>query len=319
MNLSRAFFIFVLLAGVFPAKGWHSPGHRLIAEMVWQKMSSEAQHRASDLLKQHPHYKELLAADVPAGVDEGEWAFLTAAVWPDMVRPSWEGKTESIAKYDVYPHVIGYPFVLANETNLALVENFFIAQPNAETVLSNAFLTLRNTNASPCDRAVQLCWALHLCGDLHQQLHAATLVTKERPHGDSVGVHHMVLDGQGKPVAMHMFWDGLPDLDGDYASLARTARAMAGDRKLKGATQRDLEHDTTIASWVQESFHLAVSFAYQGGRLPFVRDSELDAGRVKSAQIPRLSSQYISQAQEIARQRLFLAAERLSLELNQVW
>src|SRR4051812_39729006 len=167
MNSGAALFVFVLWVGIVPANGWHSPGHRLIAELVWQNMGAGAQQRATALLKQHPHYKELLAAHVPAGVDEGEWAFLTAAVWPDMVSPGWEGKTENISKYDVYPHVSAYPFLPADETNRALIENFVIAKPNAETVLSNAFLTVRNSNASPHDRAVQLCWALHLCGDLH--------------------------------------------------------------------------------------------------------------------------------------------------------
>ena len=73
-----------------------------------------------------------------------------------------------------------------------------------------------------------------------------------------------------------------------------------------------------VASWVQESFRLAVGFAYQGGRLPFVRDSDLDGGRVKPEHIPRLSAQYISEGHDIARQRVFLAAERLSRELNQL-
>ncbi len=310
-------FIIVLLAAAVPAKGWNSVGHRLIAEMVWQKMSDRERRAASELLTQHPHYKQLLTAHVPEGADECEWAFLTAAVWPDMVRRSWEGKTEDIAAYDVYPHAVGYPFMRPDDTNHALIENFVIAKPDAEMVLSNAFVTLRNAGASPPDRAVSLCWALHLCGDLHQPLHAADLVTKEHPHGDNVGTHHIVLDGEGHPVAMHMFWDILPGLDESYASLANTARALAGDRKLRGATSRELEHDKTIASWVQESFRIAVGFAYQGGRLPFAYDADVNAGKVK--EIPRLSPQYIAEAHEIARQRIFLAAQRLARELNQTW
>jgi len=313
------FFIIVLLMSTVPAKGWNSFGHRVIAEMVWQRMSAGERRAVSELLRQHPHYKELLTAHVPQGVNEGEWAFLTAAVWPDMVRPSWEGKTENIAKYDAYPHAVGYPFMRPEETNHALVENFIIAKPDAEIVLSNAFVTLRNTSASPHDRAVSLCWALHLCGDLHQPLHAADLVTKEHPHGDGVGTHHIVLDGQGHPVAMHMFWDILPDMDESYASLAKTARAIAGDRKLKQATRRELEQDKTIPSWVQESYRIAVGFAYQGGRLQFVYDADVNAGKVQPGQIPELTPQYIVEAHEVARERIFLAAQRLLAELKQSW
>jgi hypothetical protein len=317
VGIRLIFFIVVLLA--VPAKGWNSVGHRLIAEMVWQKMSAGERRAASELLKHHPHYRELLTAHVPEGVDEDEWAFLTAAVWPDMVRPSWEGKTENIARYDVYPHAVGYPFMRPDETNHALVENFFIAKPDAEMVLSNAFATLRNTRASPHDRAVSLCWALHLCGDLHQPLHAADLVTKEHPHGDNVGTRHIVLDGQGQPVAMHMFWDVLPGLDESYLSLVKSARAIASDRKLARATRRQLEQDRTIASWVQESFRIAVGFAYQGGRLRFAHEVDVSAGKVKPEQIPKLSRRYIAEAHEVARERMFLAAQRLLTELDQIW
>jgi len=317
MNLRLSLALFIFLVAVAPAKGWNSTGHRLIAEMVWQKMSAGARRSASELLKQHPHYKELLTAHMPAGVNEGEWAFLTASIWPDLVRPNWEGKTENIARYDIYPHTIGYPFLRAEETNHSLIENFFIAKPNAEMVLSNMFLTFRNKNASPHDRAVSLCWALHLCGDLHQPLHAANLVTKEHPQGDGVGGNHIVLDGQGQRVAMHMFWDCLPDMEESYSLLEKTARATASDRKLKRATQRDFEQHKGIASWVQESFRIAADFAYQGGHLPFVYDADLNSGKVKPEQIPRLSHEYISEAHEIARQRILLAAQRLSAELNQ--
>ena len=318
IKFRRMFFIIVLLAA-FTAKGWNSVGHRLIAEMVWQKMSTRERRTASELLKQHPHYKELLTAHVPQGVDEGEWAFLTAAVWPDMVRRSWEGKTDDIAKYDMYPHAVGYPFMRPDETNHALIENFDITKPDAEMVLSNAFGTLRNAGASPHDRAVSLCWALHLCGDLHQPLHAADLVTKDRPHGDNVGTHHIVLDGQRHPVAMHMFWDILPSLDESYPSLAKTARAISADRKLARAMRRELQQDKSIESWVQESFRIAVGFAYQGGRLQFVHDADVNAGKVNAGQIPELTRQYIAEAHEVARERIFLAAQRLLIELHHSW
>ncbi|MGZ4974059.1 MAG: S1/P1 nuclease [Limisphaerales bacterium] len=301
------------------AGAWNAVGHRIIAEMVWQKMSAAQRRDATQLLRQHPHYKQLLTSDVPRGVNKDEWAFLTAAVWPDMVRPKRSGGVESISKYDLYPHAIGYPFMRPAETNHALIENFFIARPDAEMVLSNAFATLKNSRASAHDRAVSLCWALHLCGDLHQPLHAANLVTKERPRGDELGGHHMVLDGHGKEINMHSFWDSLPGVDGSYSYLAKQAKQIASDGKLKQATAQQAEQDKTIPSWVQESFRIAVNFAYQGGNLPFVHESDLKSGKVARSQIPQLTPQYISEAHDIARQRLLLAADRLTVQLKPVW
>ena len=34
MNRGVGFIVLVLLVGIVPAKGWHSPGHRLIAALV---------------------------------------------------------------------------------------------------------------------------------------------------------------------------------------------------------------------------------------------------------------------------------------------
>lgn len=280
-------------------------------------MNADQRNAASELLKQHPHYKQLLTASVPHGVDTNEWAFLTAAVWPDLVRPNRAGRVESISKYDVYPHAIGYPFMKPAETNHALIEKFYIAKPDAEMVLSNAFATLKNSNASAHDRAVSLCWALHLCADLHQPLHAANLVTKERPNGDQLGGHHFVQE-HGHDLSMHTFWDSLPGVVGSYTYISKTAKSISGDRKLKSKTAQEYANDKTIASWVQESFQITVHFAYQDGQLPFVNEDDLKSGKVKRADVPVLSSTYVSEAHDIARERLLLAAEREIDEIRQV-
>jgi hypothetical protein len=313
------FYALVLMVFACPAKAWNGVGHRIIAEMVWRGMSKTQRHEATELLKQHPHYKIILIADVPRGVDKDEWAFLTAAVWPDMVRPKRSHNNEAISKYDLYPHAIGYPFMRPTETNHALIENFFIARPDAKMVLSNAFTTLENPKANSQDRAVSLCWALHLCGDLHQPLHGANLVTKDRPRGDELGGHHMVIDDHGKMVNMHSFWDSLPGIDGSYSYIASQAKQIASDRKLKGETEREFAEDKTIASWVQESFRTAVHFAYSDATLPFANEDDVKSGKVAHGDIPKLSAAYITEAHEIARQRLLLASERLNAELKRVW
>jgi hypothetical protein len=314
----RIIVVILVFAGSVPANAWNSVGHQIVAEMVWQKMSRAQRRQASDLLKQHPHYKELLTENVPRGVDTNEWAFLTAAVWPDMVRPEWRGNVEAISKYNVYPHGIGYPFMRPAETNHALIEKIVIDKPDAEMVLSNAFVTLGNTNASAHDRAVSLCWALHLCGDLHQPLHTSNLVTTERPGGEGGGQRHRVKDGNGKEMTLHMFWDILPGLDDSYRTLVGSARHISGDAKIKRATRDDFQRDKTVASWVQESFHTAVEFAYQGGNLPFVHDDDLKSGKVQHSQIPQLPDDYISEAHKIAERRLRLAADRLSVEMKKL-
>ncbi len=49
---------------------------------------------------------------------------------------------------------------------------------HALAALKQALGVLRGGKAEDPDKAVALCWLLHLVGDLHQPLHAATLLAR---------------------------------------------------------------------------------------------------------------------------------------------
>ena len=93
------------------------------------------------------------------------------------------------------------------------VEHFSVGNPNAEQVLSNCLSTLKNVDESAESRAVNLCWVLHLTGDLHQPLHAATIVTPQKPHGDELGGSYFVIGPEGRKVNLHVFWDDLAGIN----------------------------------------------------------------------------------------------------------
>ncbi len=312
----------ILALTVLPVHAWDALAHRTIAELAWRQMSPAQRKAASDLLRQHPHYRILLAVDVPAGVDSNEWAFLNAAIWPDRVRPAKRGeppKPRSITKYDKYPHAIGYPFLRPGDTNSALLDKFFIARPDAEMVLSNSLATLRNPKASAHDRAVSLCWTLHLCGDLHQPLHAANLVTKDKPKGYGLGGSFIVRDQHGEQVNLHIFWDRIFGMDLSYAGVTSLADELAAAPELQRAALTEYGADKTIASWVQESFHIAVDFAYAEDHVQYVLAGALASGAVAPSAIPALKADYIREARAISRRRLALAAWRLTDELKETW
>jgi hypothetical protein len=321
-TMKKILFLFVLVLVTFPAGAWNNVGHRTVAELAWRQMSKDQRREISDLLKQHPHYKQLLIAGVPRGVDKNEWAFLTAAVWPDLVRPAKPGqrpKPKSITDYDLYPHAIGYPFLGPGETNRTLLENFYIAKPNAEMVLSDSIATLKNKNASAHDRAVSLCWALHLFGDLHQPLHAANAVTRARPRGDRLGGNHIALDSRGKQINLHSFWDQLPGVDTSYKTVATLANKLATDPGLKPSNLKEYQENKSIPSWVQESFRIAVDFAYAEDHVRVVHQDDLESKKVPSSKIPALSADYLREARTIAHRRLVLAGQRLTDELKQAF
>ena len=81
----------VLLCGSRAALAWNQTGHMTVALIAWRELSDSQKQQASELLKAHPHYTKLLLEHKPDNVNESEWAFIRAAVWPDMVRPARPG------------------------------------------------------------------------------------------------------------------------------------------------------------------------------------------------------------------------------------
>ena len=211
------------------------------------------------------------------------------------------------------------PFLRRGDTNTTLLENFYIAKPNSEMVLSNSFTTFRNRSASAHDRAVSLCWALHLTGDLHQPLHAANLVSKATPHGNDLGGAFVALDPRGEVITLHAFWDRVCGVNVSYRTLADLADELAASPELQRAALPEYQTHKTIAPWVQESFRIAVDFAYSEDHVQYVRGDAVASGKVARSAIPALSADYVREAQKLARRRLALAAWRLSDELQGAW
>jgi hypothetical protein len=319
LSVSLACFAFALYS---TANAWNNVGHRAVAEIVWRGLDDSHRRAASKLLQKHPHYKQLLLENTPRGVPKEEWAFLTAAVWPDMVRPAKPGqppKPESVTKYDLYPHAIGFPIVWPEDKDKVSITHFSVGNPDAEQVLSNSLATLKNHAASPADRAVSLCWVLHLTADLHQPLHAATIVTPQKPRGDGLGGSYIVLKPDNKRINLHAFWDELPAIDPSYTSVKHVADEITASEQFNLRNLPEYSQDKTIHSWVKESYDYVVNFAYDRSRVRYAHIDDLDSGKLSPSEIPKLEPAYADEARRIALQRIALAALRLHDELNEVW
>lgn len=312
----------VLVPFNFAAQAWNSLGHRTVAELAWRKMDAGERRAATRLLRQHPHYQQILVAHTPEGVDTNHWAFLTAAVWLDLIRPAKAGqppKPEFITRYDRYQHGIGYPFVQPADQGRVSLRNFTLPRTNAETMLSNALVTLRDRKASPHDQAVSLCVVLHLFGDLHQPLHAATLVTKGKPKGHGLGSGFLVRNRRGEVSTLHSYWDSLPGGDLSYPSILALADKLAAAPELQPDRLPEYAQHRTIPAWVQESFRTAVDLGYAPDRVKWVQASAVKSGKVAEADIPAVSAEYARDAHLAMQRRLALAGLRLAEALKQTW
>ncbi len=101
-----------------------------------------------------------------------------------------------------------------------------LPSPNAETQI-NAFLDALNSDADDDLKSFDLVWLLHLVGDVHQPLHAATRVSSGATGGDNGGNDEKVcrVSLASCNEKLHAFWDGALG-SGDVADAEETAGTL---------------------------------------------------------------------------------------------
>jgi hypothetical protein len=147
---------------------------------------------------------------------------------------------------------------------------------------------------------------------LHQPLHAATLLSDKYPHGDQGGNALAVADASQTPLNLHSFWDQILDTADSYEFITTVADNIATASQYDPRNLKEYKSHRTIRSWADESFAAAVAFAYAEGHLKFADWKDYGAGKVPAAEVPRLKSTYILNANDVARRRVSLAGRRLA-------
>lgn len=276
----------------------------VVARMAWLKLSPEAQRKASDILRKHPHFAEYLAADKPADISVEEWAFMRASYWPDWVRSNHSDEYNKPTW-----HYLSVAFVPKN----ARVDDaaFALNDPNIVTQIEACLTTLRS--GSDADKAIYLCWLLHLVGDIHQPLHCASLQSELFPAGDRGGNLSMVRVEHGMPVRLHALWD---DLLGEAATLPEIEECVRSLAIESGDIEQapNWQERIFIQQWATESFELAREHAYLDGQLKPAH-AETNPG---PEAVPSLSREYISSAQRVARAAVVRAANRIVEQLEKL-
>lgn len=287
------------------ATAWNNRGHMIVAQLAWQELAPPARQAAFELLKHHPHFEEFLIADKPDNIDEDEWAFMRAATWPDWVK-SHESHIYSKPTW----HYINIPFT-PEDSDVEPPDN---VPPPINIVSQLSWCSAQVLHASDKWKAVNLCWILHLIGDIHQPLHCATLFSDQFPEGDKGGNKAMVRIGSGRKK-LHAFWDGALGKSTKVNDLRSGAQEIlafeAADRSL---TSADLADHLSFASWAQEGFKAAVEFAYLNGELEVANSDD----HVPHNQIPRAPDGYAETAGKVARIGAAKAGHRLAATVQQL-
>lgn len=319
-----------LFAFATPAAAWNAPGHMIVALVAYEQTSDATRAKVNELLRAHPRFEAHFVRVMPREVssqDDGvkaQWAFAHAGTWPDQVRsPSGTVDREDVNRFNrPYWHYINQPVFLNDAEGHKLLPGLKIYDsrkptddpdnPNMNIIqaFKNSSRIVADSNAPPADRAVHLCWLIHLAGDSHQPLHAAALYTANRfPAGDKGG-NELEIEHEWK---LHGFWDEQVCTQDSFDTLQVLAANLTKNEK-KAAAGNKAAESTDIEKWIDESNDYAKRFVYTNEVLQSVADRE---DHTHLGQL-NVSSSYKSDAEALAERRAIEAGYRLAKLLDEL-
>jgi len=289
-----------LLAINQPAFAWNDFGHMAVAWVCYQRLTPQAKQRANDLIKLNPLYSEWVKKVSQSHEDKDEQIFMLASTWPDLLRdaPGYSDDAagspecdQNIGYTDKHIHKpwhnADYPFSQDHTPLPSLLT------PNAETQIPK-FQRVLASQAADELKSYDLCWLLHMVGDVHQPLHCCTRVTSSAPLGDGGGYFVKLADTEPR---LHLFWDDVLGPNGPLDTVISFAKTL-GKANGKLAAERDAR------DWIREGHKIAIEEVYKApigpGEGPYT-----------------LTDKYKGMASNIDRERIELAGERLANLLNE--
>lgn len=275
---------FALTATPQNALAWGGDGHRLIAQLAYERLTPAARAEVNRLIG-------VDAADPSPGC--AITSIETLSTWSDCVRGIRAYANQSPWHYDNIPVCKSAP-------------PFDCPGGDCATrAIERAERTLADGRATDQQKVRALARLFHMVGDIHQPLHASD-------NGDRGGNDVRVLllgqatyrtaDGASRPNNLHGVWDG-PLLTAALANGGREA-IEADIAAHLGAYAQDGARE-----WASESHRVAVDFIY--ARWP----EPIRCGQAPTAQV-NVDQAYVDAASPIVRGQIARAAVRLARVLN---
>lgn len=319
--ISRFLATACLLLFCTNAWSWDTTSHRLNAYVAWDFLAEDVRDKIIKIIQAHPRYQQDFLDAMPVSAlvaneeEQARWLFGQAAVWPDLIRnseipegrlftrPDWhwlDGRwvRNGTPQGNVYVGLIslgdiqGIPASEVNSENDA---------SNLMTAIDWNLKVLSSRLTTRAEKAVALCWVVHLIGDLHQPLHTGALISIERfPSGDGGGNGIPILGGN-----LHNMWDQAlrnQPFDDTFSRLSAAAAQIP---------MTTINLDTNL--WLTESRKIMQETVYPDEIKAAVLRSERRDQRLKALS---LDGDYSAQMRAIAEDRLSIAGLRLATQLR---
>jgi hypothetical protein len=312
----RATVVALAVAFLLPglAGAWNSTGHKTLALIAFRSLADRDQGRMIELLQSHPHKAFLLAGAPDDPHKRNEWMVMQAATWPDWVRKG-NPDPDITKKYSVPErHYINLPLVVPAYQDAFKKATLSSAKHDVVKDLPILLTTLKSAETTPEEKAVALCWVLHLVGDIHQPLHCSNLYSEAfpAPTGDRGGNLFIVRDGE-RSVRLHTLWDDLPGSAQDYDAIDKLSTELSRSLEYQREKFREALAVMEIGQWAKESNALAWKAGYLEGKLKGAFNNAQDIAQVTA---PDLPAGYKDSALTAARKQITLAGYRLADKLG---
>ena len=320
----RKLLLFLLIiAGLINCRfiyAWNYTGHSVIAIIAYDLMDTESRNEVLDLIKHHPRYKEDFLDAMPdtskfwSQMEKEQWIFAQIAFWPDIARgfkdemkDKYHHGTWHYINLGIFPNEElkkQFDTPLPANTNLVYSESSEYSRMNIMEALGYILEKFKSEETTDMDKAILLCWLFHLVGDIHQPLHCSAMFTPRLfSEGDRGGNSIKV----GK-YNLHSTWDWAVGGEKEISVLAELSTTLFENEELNSFS-KDAKEDLNINNWLEESYSLAKSSVYT----PAVCDLVVAAEYSNSTDYPSfiLSDDYKSTMEQVAKERVILAAYRL--------
>ena len=313
--LRRSAFGTVLLAALLgvsstaPAFAWDYGGHEITALMAKNRLNAKAN-------------AAILAAAAALSIPGRTYNAVTLACWMDDLKKAELPLPDHGLFYTWHYIDLGTEGGDPVPSSTPGDDNPY--HGNVVQALKRAQVVLRGgTDPYIKTQAEAIALVMHLVGDIHQPLHAATHYFQTAGgwwHHDAGGNNEYVRNGPpgDEHFSLHRFWDcawraSFDNGAGDVVLDPRFDHELTNDPVAVAALAQEIEHSPVsppdlrprFDDWARESNHLARDFVYR----------ELTA--TESKKFCRLGSGYVAHARVLSRQRLLLAGERLAALLNE--
>ncbi|HTY25213.1 MAG TPA: S1/P1 nuclease [Desulfomonilaceae bacterium] len=280
---------------------WNKSGHMISAAIAYADLKERNPAvitKIIEVLKQHPDFQSMWSDQLSQVDDPDLCLIMLAARWPDDIK-------KQTHKYNHW-HYVNIPY--RPGTNGVLI-------PQGESIVTafpDKLSIAKSQSANDKDRAVALCWMLHLIGDVHQPLHTIALITEQfpGPKGDEGGNLFFIRERPNSSTKdLHALWDDLISTSEEFRTVLNKAGALRNKPDMKRDNFTEQLAIPSFNDWAVATYKVAIELAYLNGTL---KTGTEDDGAV-------LPSGYKDKAHEVAERQIVLSGYRIGDAMVEVF